>query len=101
MPHVYYFLGHAFNDANRQPEAQQVWRALVCRNHFAYPPRGDASDSKHDRVEPLPGDNTEAYRTGWRKYPTPQSLKKGSLDVTFINPYPLIVRRCSTRKGSH
>jgi tetratricopeptide (TPR) repeat protein len=34
---IYYFLGHALNDSRRSAEAQQVWRSLVCRNHYRYP----------------------------------------------------------------
>ena len=34
---IYYFLGHALNDSGRVPESQQVWRSLVCHNHFPYP----------------------------------------------------------------
>ena len=31
---IYYFLGHALNDSRRVDEAQQVWRSLVCHNHY-------------------------------------------------------------------
>ena len=34
---VYYYLGHALYDSERLEEAQQVWRALVCSNHYPYP----------------------------------------------------------------
>ena len=36
---IYYYLGHAYNDSSRLPEAQQVWRSLVCHNQYTYPTR--------------------------------------------------------------
>ena len=41
---IYYFLGHALNDSGRIAEAQQVWRSLVCHNHFPYPTPPDPKD---------------------------------------------------------
>ena len=87
---IYYFLGHALNDARRTDEAQQVWRSLVCHNHYPYPVATDAKDSDIDTITPLPQDHDDAYWKTWRnKYPTPDSLKKGPVDATiFSDPYP-------------
>ena len=41
---VRYQLGYALDDAGRTAEAQQVWRALVCKNHYAYPVPSDPAD---------------------------------------------------------
>lgn len=86
---IYYFLGHAYNDSDRGDEGQQVWRSLVCHNHFSYPTPPDPKDPERDTVRPLPQDNTEEYWTQWRRrYPFPESVKKGGAEVTFENPYP-------------
>ncbi len=87
---IYYFLGHALNDARRTDEAQQVWRSLVCHNHYAYPVAPNAKDPDVDTIAPLPQDHDEAYWKVWRnKYPTPESLKRGPPeDTTFDDPYP-------------
>jgi hypothetical protein len=61
---IHYFLGHALNDAGRVPEAQQVWRSLVCQNHFAYPAPADPRDPEREVVKPVPQDArvyTEVY----------------------------------------
>jgi hypothetical protein len=63
---VYYFLGHALNDARRTTEAQQVWRSLVCHDRYPYPVAPDPSEADRDQVTPLEGDN----------------------DLTFRDPYP-------------
>ncbi len=87
---VYYFLGHALNDARRTDEAQQVWRSLICHNHYPYPVPASPKDPEVDTVTPLPQDHDEAYWKGWRsKFPSPDSLKKGTTDETqFSDPYP-------------
>ncbi len=86
---VYYFLGHALADAARSPEAQQVWRSLVCQNHFAYPVAVDAKDPEVDQVTPLPQDDTHEHWAAWRrKYTRPESLRSGGSEVAFVNPYP-------------
>jgi tetratricopeptide (TPR) repeat protein len=86
---IYYFLGHALNDSNRKPEAQQVWRSLVCHNHYKYPVAQDPKNAEADEVLPLPQDNTEEYWKQWRgKFPRPDSLKKGGPDSKFVDPYP-------------
>ncbi len=86
---IYYFLGHALNDSRRLPEAQQVWRSLVCHNHYKYPAAVDPKDADVDVVAPMPQDHDEAYWKTWRsKYPTPESLKKGAREeATFADPY--------------
>lgn len=86
---IYYFLGHALNDSRRIPEAQQVWRSLVCRNKYPYPTTPDPKDPDADTVGALPQDNTEEYWKRWRAmYPTPQSLKKAGADAKFEDPFP-------------
>ncbi len=87
---IYYFLGHALNDSRRTDEAQQVWRSLVCHNHFPYPVASDAKDPDVDQITPMPQDHDQDYWKTWRsKYPTPDSIKKGPrADVTFDDPYP-------------
>ncbi|MCL2450449.1 MAG: hypothetical protein FWD17_15995, partial [Polyangiaceae bacterium] len=47
---IYYFLGHALNDSRRAGEAQQVWRSVVCHNHYPYPTTTDPKDSDIDQV---------------------------------------------------
>jgi hypothetical protein len=86
---IYYFLGHALNDSRRLGEAQQVWRSLVCRNHYKYPVAADPKDADVDLVSPMPQDHDEAYWKTWRsKYPIPDSLKKGPREeTTFNDPY--------------
>jgi tetratricopeptide (TPR) repeat protein len=87
---IYYFLGHALNDARRTDEAQQVWRSLVCHNHYPYPATQDPKDPDIDKVTPLPQDHDEPFWKVWRnRFPTPDSLKKGPPeDTTFNDPYP-------------
>jgi tetratricopeptide (TPR) repeat protein len=87
---IYYFLGHALNDSRRQDEAQQVWRSLVCHNHFAYPVPPDPKAPDTDKILPLPQDHDEEYWKAWRyRYVTPQMLKRGvHEETTFDDPYP-------------
>ncbi|MDP9151576.1 MAG: tetratricopeptide repeat protein [Myxococcota bacterium] len=87
---IYYFLGHALGDSRRTDEAQQVWRSLVCNNHYAYPTATDPKDPNIDKVSPLPQDHDDAYWKRWRgKFTRPEDLKKGSKEEsTFIDPYP-------------
>ncbi|MGD0679720.1 MAG: hypothetical protein ABSC94_30410, partial [Polyangiaceae bacterium] len=87
---IYYFLGHALNDSRRTSEAQQVWRSLVCRNHYAYPVAVDPKNQDVDEVAPLPQDHDEAFWKAWRaKYPTPDSLRKGpKAETVFEDTYP-------------
>ncbi|HEY1695584.1 MAG TPA: hypothetical protein VGG39_25630 [Polyangiaceae bacterium] len=89
---IYYFLGHALNDSRRVDEAQQVWRSLVCHNHYGYPVATDPKDPDVDKVAPMPQDHDAAYWKTWRsKFPTPESLKKKGgtkEETTFDDPYP-------------
>ncbi|MFT3769216.1 MAG: tetratricopeptide repeat protein [Minicystis sp.] len=69
---IYYYLGHAYNDSSRLPEAQQVWRSLVCHNKYAYPTPPDPKDPDKDTVVRLPQDHDRDYWTGWEnRHPTP------------------------------
>jgi hypothetical protein len=86
---IYYFLGHAYNDSNRTDEAQQVWRSLVCHNHYPYPTAPDPKNPDADTITKLPQDNEEAYWTAWRNtHHDPKSLRRGGPDTTYIDPYP-------------
>ncbi len=87
---IYYFLGHALNDSRRVDEAQQVWRSLVCHNHYKYPTPPDAKNPDVDSVSPMPQDHDDAYWKAWRgRYPRPEALKKGPReDTVFDDPYP-------------
>jgi tetratricopeptide (TPR) repeat protein len=87
---IYYFLGHALNDSRRVAEAQQVWRSLVCQNHYRYPTTTDPKDPDVDEIAPLVQDNDEAYWKNWRtKYARPEALKKApASESVFEDPYP-------------
>ena len=87
---IYYFLGHALNDSSRVPEAQQVWRSLVCNNHYPYPTPQDAKDPDKDTVVPMPQDADEAHWTAWRhRYQTPKSPSRGNPETVYKEVYPL------------
>lgn len=86
---IYYFLGHAYNDSARIDEAQQVWRSLVCQNHFKYPTPPDPKKAGHDSILPLPQDHDETYWTAWRyRYNDPRKIGKNNPETIFENPYP-------------
>lgn len=69
---IYYYLGHAYNDSSRLPEAQQVWRSLVCHNKYRYPIDVDPKDSDRDSVARISQDHDRDYWTGWEaRHPTP------------------------------
>jgi len=73
---VFYYLGHALNDSARKPEAQQVWRSLVCKNLYVYPVEVDAKDPNKDVVFPLPQDHDDKYWQEWeRRHPEPSKTK--------------------------
>ena len=85
---IFYFLGHAYNDSGRFEEAQQVWRSLVCHNHYPYPTAPDPKNPDADTVTPLPQDHEEAYWSSWRgAHQDPKSLKKGGPDTVYVDPY--------------
>ena len=79
---VYYYLGHALNDASRQPEAQQVWRSLVCHNKYPYPVKVDAADPDKDLIYKKPQDHDEKWWDAWYgMHPDPigqAAAKKGA-----------------------
>ncbi|MCL2824126.1 MAG: hypothetical protein FWD57_09055, partial [Polyangiaceae bacterium] len=99
---VYYYLGHALYDSDRLDEAQQVWRASVCSNHFLYPAPINPKDPTRDIVADVMQDHTADYWIGWRhRFPTPDSLKNEakrteglgssnavSWEMFFRNPFP-------------
>jgi hypothetical protein len=87
---VYYFLGHLLSDCGRSEESLQVWRSLVCHNHYPYPVSTDPKDPDLDVVQPMPGDHDASYWKAWRnRYPSVEALKKGPKDdTTFVSPYP-------------
>lgn len=86
---VFYFLGHAYNDAGRGAESQQVWRSLVCHNKFAYPTAPDAKDPELDSITPMPQDHDEAYWSAWRsRHMQPKSAKAGGPEARFEDPFP-------------
>src|SRR5207253_9856222 len=76
---IYYFLGHALNDSRRIDEAQQVWRSLVCHNHYKYPVKTDPLNADVDTITPMPQDNKPEYWTNWRqRFRDWKSPKKGN-----------------------
>ena len=86
---IYYFLGHALNDSGRVPESQQVWRSLVCHNHFAYPVPPDPKDPEKDTIKPMPQDADEAHWTQWRrKYTTPKAPSRKNPETVYTEVYP-------------
>ncbi len=75
---IYYYLGHALNDSNRFPEAQQVFRSLVCHNKYAYPVPVDPKDADRDLIARVPQDHDRDYWTGWEaRHPIPIGLAGG------------------------
>jgi tetratricopeptide (TPR) repeat protein len=85
---IYYFLGHALNDSGRIPEAMQVWRSLVCQNHYPYPTPPDPKDPEKDTVTPMPQDHDEAFWTAWRnKYRDPKSVSRKNPETVYTDPY--------------
>jgi tetratricopeptide (TPR) repeat protein len=72
MAAIYYYLGHSLNNSGRSPEAQQVWRSLVCHNKFAYPVPVDPSDAEKDTLVKKPQDHEEKYWDAWAQmHPEP------------------------------
>ncbi|WP_437275693.1 hypothetical protein WME90_31190 [Sorangium sp. So ce375] len=102
---ILYYLGHALNDSVRFPEAQQVWRSLVCHNKYPYPVAADPKDPTRDTVGKLPQDHDNDYWTGWEaRHPTPigstpggralQTTRRGARapvtedETAYVDPYP-------------
>src|SRR6185436_1853084 len=74
---IYYYLGHALNDSSRLPEAQQVWRSMVCHNKYPYPVAVDPKDPTRDTVGRLPQDHDADYWRGWdQRHPDPIDIAK-------------------------
>ncbi len=85
---IYYFLGHALNDSGRIPEAMQVWRSLVCTNHYEYPVPSDPKDPEKDTIKPMPQDHDEAFWTAWRnKYRDPKAVSRKNPETVYTDPY--------------
>lgn len=85
---IYYFLGHALNDSGRVPESMQVWRSLVCHNHYEYPTPPDPKDPDKDTITPMPQDNDEAHWTAWRnKYRDAKSVKRSNPETVYVDPF--------------
>ena len=85
---IYYFLGHALNDSGRVPEAMQVWRSLVCANHYGYPVPVDPKDATKDTIKPMPQDHDEAFWTAWRnRFRDPKSVSQKNPDTSYTDPF--------------
>ena len=94
---IYYYLGHAYNDSSRLPEAQQVWRSLICHNLYAYPTQPDPKDADKDVVVRLPQDHDRDYWTGWEsRHPTP--IGGGGLGGKGTKPNRAFVAPASPKK---
>lgn len=79
---IFYYLGHALNNVGRQPEAQQIWRSLVCSNHYSYPVATDPTDPDRDLIQKKEQDHAESYWTAWgTMHPTPVGLGKAKADA--------------------
>ena len=92
---VYYYLGHALNDSGRFPEAQQVFRSMVCHNQYPYPVEPDAKNPAKDTLGLLPQDHDRKYWNAWEgRHPEPIAQMKARLganfdaeETVFVNPY--------------
>lgn len=102
IPDVHYFLAHALADSGRNEESQQIFRTIICQNHFTYSP---PSDSKAPIViQRLPQDHERAFWTAWEaKHPHParrpaKSASSANADeMVFVNPYPPDCRAMSQK----
>ncbi len=84
---VFYYLGHALNDSQRRPEAQQVWRSLACHNLYPYPVETEAADPNKDVVKPLQQDHDDTYWNEWeRRHPEPLKSKGKGGKVGGVKP---------------
>ncbi len=90
---VHYYLGHAYFDAARLDEAQQAWRALVCKNRFSVV--DDPKDASKVLVEPLDQDHDDAFWNDWyAKNPIPvdqrgpaQGKRSSREEQVYVDPY--------------
>lgn len=90
------FLGYDLHAVGRIPQAQHVFRSLVCQNHFALIAPKEPSASLP--VKPLPQAHDDAYWKAWEtNHPVPldkvpKTKKKTSAtpdpETVFVNPYP-------------
>lgn len=72
---IFYYLGHALTNQGRQPEAQQVWRSLVCANKYTYPVTPVPVDS--DPILAKEQDHSESYWLAWNQlHGTPIGMDK-------------------------
>ncbi|MBW2526905.1 MAG: tetratricopeptide repeat protein, partial [Deltaproteobacteria bacterium] len=102
---AFYYLGHMLNDSARIGEGQQVWRSLVCHNHYPYPVPADPADPTKDKIVRLKQDHPPDWWLGWmQRHPEPMDLKReqsgegryyaeGDLpenadEDVFVDPYP-------------
>ncbi len=96
IPGVYYYLGHALHDSARFPEAQQVFRSIVCHNQYSYPVEPDPKNAAKDTIGKLPQDHDRAYWNAWEgRHPEPigqfksrQGAIADTEETVFVNPYP-------------
>jgi tetratricopeptide (TPR) repeat protein len=90
---IYYYLGHAYNDSGRVPEAQQVFRSLVCHDRYPYPAAADPKDPERDVVGKLPQDHDRAFWQAWSSGRAAQAKGRakgaaGGDEATFVDPFP-------------
>ncbi len=100
---VYYYLGHALSDEGRLEESMQVWRSLVCHNHFRYPVPPDPEDATKDSIAALPQDHEKEWWWDWSsRHGEPQDVARrksgddgapldGAVaddETSYRNPYP-------------
>jgi hypothetical protein len=93
---AHYYLGHALTDAGRIEDGQQVWRSLVCANHYQV--KADANDAQLFQIQGLTQDHGATYWDDWAiANPVPVSTtgrmsKRASQalldrELIFRNPY--------------
>jgi tetratricopeptide (TPR) repeat protein len=87
---IHYYLGHAYNDSGRVPEAQQVWRSLVCHDRYPVAMRPDPKAPERDLVGALPQDHERDFWIGWRSRRDAAGKKRAAADDegSFKNPFP-------------
>jgi hypothetical protein len=74
---VFYYLGHALADMSRIDESQQVWRSLVCHNHYGYPVPPDPADPNKDSITRMPQDHDPDWWLGWmQRHPEPRGTPR-------------------------
>jgi tetratricopeptide (TPR) repeat protein len=104
---IFYYLGHALNNSARGPEAQQVWRSLVCNNRYPYPVPVDPTDPDKDLIVKKPQDHDTKYWDAWESlHPEPIGLaaakdkgKKGFKKAAPALPNPDKKATKTTKSG--